>query len=378
VHFSHGAQAKSAPWLIGSVIGGRYRLRGRLAAGGMGEIWKAEHLTLGTTAAVKLVDTADRDNPHEILARFQLEARAAAQLRSPHVVQILDHGVDGHVAFMVMELLEGESLEGRLERRGKLPPDEVAYILSEVCLAMEQAHAAGVIHRDLKPSNIFLARQPDGRIVTKVLDFGIAKVLKTPRESRFQTQAGVVVGTPSYMSPEQVLGKPLDARSDLWALSVIAFECIAGQRLINGETLGEIFLQICAAPLPAPSTLGTVPPSFNAWFERATARDPERRFQTATEFAAALRSSLEPGSSRGMPWPSSAKAPPRSGVTWTRILSVVSLLVITSAIGIYWMMRSSHPPVVTPNVTPAWPAASADPPVSDSKSGPPRPQGGQE
>jgi eukaryotic-like serine/threonine-protein kinase len=317
---------KSSLWRAGAVVSGRYRLRAPIGAGAMGEVWRAEHVTLGTEVAVKLVDTANRDDAQETLARFQLEARAAAQLKSPHVVQILDYGADGRVAFIAMEYLEGESLEQRIERRGWLLPSEVAHILREMARAVDRAHAAGIIHRDLKPPNVFLARV-DGMEVVKVLDFGIAKMLGQPREAHLQTQAGFVVGTPAYMSPEQVLGKSVDHRSDLWQMAMIAFECMTGRRPFDGASLGQLFMAICTLPLPVPSVfaatpptlpgdasqagaggapparapLGSlppvaqVPPAFDAWFARAASRDPAQRFQSAGEMTEALFTILSPG-----------------------------------------------------------------------------------
>jgi eukaryotic-like serine/threonine-protein kinase len=276
------------------VIGGRYRLRAPIGAGAMGEVWRADHVSLGTPVAVKLVDTANRKDAQELLARFQLEARSAAQLKSPHVVQILDHGADGRVAFIAMEFLEGESLERRLERRGRLTPSEVAHLLREMALGLDRAHAAGIVHRDLKPPNVFIARA-DAAEVVKVLDFGIAKVLGAPREAHLETQAGFVVGTPAYMSPEQVLGRPIDHRSDLWQMAIIAFECMTGKRPFDGETLGQLFIAVCSLPIPAPSSIGPVPPGFDAWFARGADRNPAMRFGSAGEMAEALRFILAPG-----------------------------------------------------------------------------------
>jgi serine/threonine-protein kinase len=260
----------------------------------MGEVWRADHLTLGTSVAVKLIDTTNRDDAAEMLARFRQEAWAAAQLKSPHVVQILDHGADGRVAFMAMELLEGESLEQRLSRRGRLTPSEVAHVLREMARGIERAHAAGIIHRDLKPPNVFIARV-DGTEVLKVLDFGIAKTMGPSRDVHLQTQNGFVVGTPAYMSPEQVLGKPIDHRSDLWQMAILTFECITGKRPFDGETLGQLFMAVCTLPLPVPSSHAPVPDGFDAWFARAASRDPSGRFTSAREMAEALGAILAPG-----------------------------------------------------------------------------------
>jgi serine/threonine-protein kinase len=281
-------------WHAGTVIGGRYRLAAKIGAGAMGEVWRAEHLSLGTTVAMKLVDTRAQEDGQTVLARFQLEARSAAQLKSPHVVQILDHGVEGSIAFIAMEMLEGESLERRIERRGVLLPAEVAHVVREMARGVERAHAAGIIHRDLKPPNVFLA-QHDGVEIVKVLDFGIAKLLSPSRAAHLQTQEGFVVGTPAYMSPEQVLGKELGVASDLWQMGIIAFECLTGRRPFDGETLGQLFVMICSAPLPMPSSVARVPAGFDAWFTRAAARDPRERFRSATDLAEALAAILAPG-----------------------------------------------------------------------------------
>ena len=285
---------KRSLWQAGALIGGRYRLVAPIGAGAMGEVWRADHTSLGTSVAVKLVDTANSEDVGELLGRFQLEARAAAQLRSPHIVQILDHGVDAGVAFMAMELLEGESLEQRIERRGKLTASEAAHVLRELARGLDRAHAAGIVHRDLKPPNVFIARV-DSVEVVKVLDFGIAKIVGTPKDAHLQTQAGFVVGTPAYMSPEQVLGKSVDHRSDLWQLAIIAFECILGKRPFDGPTLGQLFMAVCTLPMPVPSAIGPVPPGFDAWFARGADRDPARRFASASEMADALGAVLAPG-----------------------------------------------------------------------------------
>jgi serine/threonine-protein kinase len=282
------------PWSAGAVVGGRYRLVAPLGRGAMGEVWRADHLTLATQVAVKLIDVAATADGPQLRARFLHEARAAAQLKSAHVVQILDHGVEGRIAYIAMELLEGETLGDRLARAGRLPPAEVALIVAEVAVALGHAHEAGIVHRDLKPANVFLARV-DGREVAKILDFGIAKRAATAADAHLQTGAGLVVGTPAYMSPEQVMGGPIDWRSDLWQLGAVAFECLCGRCPFEASTLGGLFMQICSAPLAAPSTVAPVPAGFDAWFARALARAPGERFRSARELAAALGAVLAPG-----------------------------------------------------------------------------------
>jgi serine/threonine-protein kinase len=266
----------------------------------MGEVWQAEHVVLRTPVAVKMIVDAgfDAANPlrEELVARFFREAQAAAALRSPHVVQILDHGVDG-VPYIAMELLEGETLEQRLERHATIPYHQTAEIVTHVARAISKAHEVGIVHRDLKPGNVFIVRNDDEEIA-KVLDFGIAKV--TPVAgledgANLATRTGSVVGTPCYMSPEQAMGhKNIDHRSDLWSLAVITFECVVGQRPFDSDALGDLIVSICARPIPVPSKLARVPEGFDAWWAKAACREVEGRFQSAKELAEALRVVLAP------------------------------------------------------------------------------------
>ncbi len=274
------------------VLAGRYRLEIRLGAGGMGTIWRAEHLVLQAPVAVKLIDR-EAVPDEDTVARFLREAKAAAALRSPHVVQIIDYGVDELIPFMVMELLEGENLAQRLKRIRRLSRQDTARILTHVGRAMQRAHEAGVVHRDLKPDNVFIVKNGDEELA-KVLDFGVAKVQEAafgPESTR--TRTGSILGTPFYMSPEQAQGnKAVDYRTDLWALGVIAFECLTGKRPFYSDGLGDLVLTICVRDLPIPSDIAPVPLGFDAWFAQACARDPEARFQSAREMTEALRDAL--------------------------------------------------------------------------------------
>jgi serine/threonine protein kinase len=287
------------------VLVGRYRLDERLGAGGMGSIWRAQHLVLAAPVAVKLIDR-EAIPDEETLQRFMREAQSAATLRSPHVVQILDYGVDDKLPFIVMELLDGENLAQRLRRLGRLSPADTARIVTHIGRAVGRAHEAGIVHRDLKPENVFLIRNEDEEIA-KVLDFGVAKVsvgaLGHVGEEGTRTRTGSILGTPYYMSPEQAQGnKTVDARSDLWSLGVIAFECLTGKRPFYSDGLGDLVLQICIRDIPVPSDVGSVPIGFDAWFARAVARDPDARFQSARELTDALREVLG-GEAREPQWP---------------------------------------------------------------------------
>lgn len=270
---------------------GRYRLETMLGAGGMGTIWRAQHLVLNAPVAVKVIDrTVIPDE--ETLARFMREAQSAAALRSPHVVQILDYGIDGKVPFMAMELLEGENLAQRIKRQKRLSPQETFRVISHIARAISRAHEAAIVHRDLKPENVFLVKNEDEEIA-KVLDFGVAKVERHALSEGTRTRTGSILGTPFYMSPEQAQGnRTVDSRSDLWAIGVIAFECLTGKRPFYSDGLGDLVLAICVRDIPLPSSIASVPIGFDAWWNRAVARDPDKRFQTAKELTEALREAL--------------------------------------------------------------------------------------
>lgn len=273
-----------------ATVAGKYRLSRMLGRGGMGSVWEGIHATLGTRVAVKFID-AEHANSAEARRRFENEARAAATLRSKHVVEVYDHGLmeDGR-PFIVMEFLDGEPLDRRLDRVGRLPARDTSRLVSMVCRALSKAHAAGIVHRDLKPDNVFLVwDDEDGSDVVKVVDFGIAKFTdsKGPTSA---TRTGSVLGTPYYMSPEQARGlRTVDHRSDLWSVGVIAYRCITGHLPFEGEAVGDVLVKLCTAALPVPSAIAPdVPPAFDAWFARALSREPEGRFQSAAELSSSL------------------------------------------------------------------------------------------
>jgi serine/threonine-protein kinase len=275
----------------GTVVAGRFQLVRELGRGGMGAVWRAHHLGLNAPCAIKLM-IGDAAGCPDTRARFEAEAHVAAQLRSPYVVQILDYGVWEETPYIVMELLEGEDLDQRLARLGRLDPREVARIARHLSRALAKAHAAGLIHRDLKPANVFLTIEDDAE-VAKILDFGIARQTRTDLAGP-KTKTGVVLGTPYYMSPEQARGTGgVDYRSDLWSLGVIVFRCMTGRLPFQSRAFGELLIKIMFSPLPVPSQVAPVPEGFDAWWARATAREPEARFQSAREMADALEKVVE-------------------------------------------------------------------------------------
>ncbi|HEY2406010.1 MAG TPA: protein kinase [Polyangiaceae bacterium] len=273
------------------LVAGKYRLTRLLGRGGMGAVWEGTHTTLGTRVAVKFIDAEYAESP-EAVSRFENEARAAAKLRSKHVVEVYDHGVtDDHRPFIVMEFLQGEPLDKRLDRVGRMPPKETAQIMLQVCRALTKAHAAGIVHRDLKPENVFLVwDDEDGADIAKVVDFGIAKFTDSSMGASSSTRTGSVLGTPYYMSPEQARGlRSVDYRSDLWSAAVIAYRCIVGALPFEGEAVGDLLVKLCTSPIPVPSQIAPdVPPGFDAWLVRALNRDPQGRFNNAVELAESL------------------------------------------------------------------------------------------
>jgi serine/threonine-protein kinase len=274
------------------VVADRFRLVRMIGRGGMGSVWQAMHLGLDTPCAVKFIE-GELANVAEAHARFEREAKAAAQLRSPNVVQIFDHGVWQGRPYIAMELLEGEDLGKRLANRGgRLTPPEVNFVIQQVCRALSRAHQAGVVHRDLKPDNIFIVKDDD-RDIVKILDFGVAKSASQTLDGS-NTKTGAMLGTPYYMSPEQAQGiKSVDSRSDLWSLAVIVYQCITGRLPFESEALGDLLVKIIVSPIPTPSvTYPMAPLGFDTWWAKAADRNPDNRYPTAKAFAESLSMSL--------------------------------------------------------------------------------------
>jgi len=364
----------------------------------MGEVWLAHDTRLDTACAVKFLHASALEGP-AARARFEREARAAAQLRSPNVVQILDHGEYRGEPYIAMEMLQGEDLATRLRRLERIDPGAMLEIVTQIAKALTRAHGAGLVHRDLKPANVFIVPDDDGELV-KVLDFGVVKSIAAgaPASVRATTSSagavgathtGQMLGTPNYMSPEQATGdREIDTRSDLWSLGVLTFQCLTGRLPFVGTELGDLVMKILLDPVPKASDLvPTLGPGVDAWFERALARDPRDRFQTARELADAFAQAISgttatsvPSASPATPMPArpAERAAPilpstsmvaRRG-TWRLIVFGLAACLVVAGVARYVMSARVDPnPKTSTSVLTTSASASARPAVA-SRAGP--------
>lgn len=274
---------------VGEVINGKYRLLRLIGEGGMGSVYEARHEYLGSAVALKFLDPDLARRPG-LVARFLQEARVSAAIRSPHVVQVSDVDQSGNgLPYLVMELLEGESLQRALARTGRLPiPTALEYAV-QMLNGLEAAHNANVVHRDLKPDNVFLVPTRQGLLV-KLLDFGIAKLKISAEFQKGLTRPGVLMGTPEYMAPEQAFSADTaDLRADLYSLGVIIFEMITGRRPVSGDDPRIMAASVMAGRVPAMIEVDpSVPPALSAIVQRAMAGRPSDRFHSAAEMQAAI------------------------------------------------------------------------------------------
>ncbi|MCC6999113.1 MAG: protein kinase [Deltaproteobacteria bacterium] len=276
---------------VGQTLG-NYRITGTLGQGGMGAVFSAEHQVIGRRAAVKVLH-ADLSKDQETVRRFFNEARSSSLIKHAGIVDVLDFGYspDG-AAYLVMELLEGESLLARMRRQRKLPLVELVPIVRQIAAALGAAHGAGIVHRDLKPDNVFLVRDPEvaGGVRVKILDFGIAKLAGDSAYGVSQTRTGLVMGTPLYMAPEQCKGAgQVDRRADIYALGCMMFEMVTGQVPFIAEGAGEVMAaHIHVAPTWPRMLDPSIPPALEAIILRALSKQPEQRQHSMDELAAAV------------------------------------------------------------------------------------------
>jgi eukaryotic-like serine/threonine-protein kinase len=273
---------------VGEQAQGRYRLVRFLGAGGMGEVYEAEHLQVGKRVAVKCLWPAFASQPDQV-ERFEREARVASLVDSPHVVDVLDAGtLEDGARFFVMELLHGVTLAAELSALGALPIDRACRILTQIALGVGAAHAAGITHRDLKPENVFLSRRGTTDHV-KVLDFGISKFRRDDMDVAL-TRTGMAIGTPTYMSPEQSEGsREVDARTDIWSMGVILYRMVVGSLPFAGDSYARLLINVVTAPAPRLRThRPDASPALEALVTRCLEKSPSDRFATTAELLEAL------------------------------------------------------------------------------------------
>jgi serine/threonine protein kinase/TolB-like protein len=339
--------------VLGRIIAGRYRVLSLVGAGGMGEVYRAEHVTLKRPTALKFMRPALGDDA-DALARFRREAEQASRIAHPNVAAIYDFGdTDDGLVFLAMEFIEGESLADRLARRGRLGPADAAHVIAGAAAGLAAAHRRGILHRDLKPANIMLANDcetggeaGDHTGTVKLVDFGIARsIMGTfPRaggdavNTPALTRTGMVLGTPAYASPEQLAGEPLDARSDIYALALVSFEALTGQPAFATTNARELIAhRLLGAPRSVSEVLGSggAPwaDAVQPVFDRALASDPAKRYADATTFASELAAALGVplttpgafGASTPVSEPRTPLPPPPLAPVWRRPRALLAL-----------------------------------------------------
>jgi serine/threonine protein kinase len=276
----------------GEILAGKYRVERVLGIGGMGVVVAAQHVQLDEKVAIKfLLPTMLRNQ--EVVGRFAREARAAVKIKSEHVARVFDVGtLEDGAPYMVMEFLEGVDLAAWLQRQGPLPIEQAVDFVLQACVAVANAHGLGVVHRDLKPANLFCTRGSDGQFVVKVLDFGISKVtsLSGAGTGGSMTQTSAVMGSPYYMSPEQMQSaKDVDARTDIWALGVVLYELLTGGTPFAGESFAEIAIKVATAGFPSVRVFRPETPArLEAVLLKCLEKNKELRYANVAELALAL------------------------------------------------------------------------------------------
>ena len=289
----------------GTVVDSKYQIISCLGRGGMGAVYEARHLGTGRRVALKMINAASLAVGGDVIPRFQREARASGAIDSEHVVQVLDTGVDPQTAgpYLVMECLSGEDLQQLVQRVGPLAPEVVLRIIAQACAGLARAHETGIIHRDIKSANVFVSQREGGEVTVKILDFGIAKVRADPMSASANqgiTRTGTLLGSPLYMSPEQVLGsKDIDPRSDIFSLGATMYEALCGATPHHDcETIGLLIVAITSGRVrQVQERAPWVPAEVAAVVHQALSFDASARYQTAAEMLAAITSLLPQGPS---------------------------------------------------------------------------------
>jgi len=375
--------------VIGTVLGEKYEVTGKVAEGGMGTVFEGKHLQTGRVVALKVLRAKDLEKKVTHVRRFQREARAAGSIDTDHIARVIDTGEDEEGRpYIVMERLNGEDLAELLERVSPLHPPTAIAIAAQACRGLQKAHDAGVVHRDIKPSNLYLAEREEGEVVVKLLDFGIAKLSVTQLDNLGHetalTKAGALLGSPVYMSPEQARGKrEIDHHADIWSLGVVLYRMVSGQVPFPDLPLGELLMSICATPVPPIQDVAPwVSPELASVIHRALRLDPKERYATMSEFEAALcalvpRVSLSVAQLHALDAKSQQSVARRAEITadepppptvpppslahaersQTLLLIATGAVIALIGVGAYLALRKPPPPVPGPASPP--PAATA-------------------
>ena len=332
---------------------GPYEIVAPIGAGGMGQVWRAKDTRLEREVAVKLLPE-DYAADAQFLARFEREAKAVSALNHPHICTLHDVGREGSAHFLVMELIEGESLAERLGR-GRLPIDQVLRTGGQVASALDAAHRKGIVHRDLKPANVMLTRSG-----AKLVDFGLAKsgasaggvvagLTETPTQAKPLTQQGTILGTFQYMAPEQLEGQEADARTDIFALGALLYEMATGERAFSGKTRTSLIAAIVSStPRPVSDLVPMTPPAFEHVVRRCLEKEPDERWQSAHDVAEHLRWIAEAGSQAGVPVPLARRR--------IRLDRVLATALAAALVGIGVLVFRGRRPAAVPSYSLAIPA----------------------
>jgi serine/threonine-protein kinase len=290
-------------WL-GKIVDGRYKVIEVIGRGGMGVVYRVEHLRMGKIAAMKVLHRDLASEP-DVVARFEREAAAISKLHHPHTVQVFDFGTAGTALYLIMEYVRGVDLARMIARDGPVPWHRAAPLLAQICSALQEAHEMSIVHRDLKPENVLITRTAGGRDYAKVLDFGLAKLEQRQAPSTM-TDKQQIVGTPYFMSPEQIRGDDVDHRGDIYSMGALMFEVLTGKHLFTGSTAIGVLTKHLTAEPDAPSMRAPkmgIDPRVDHLCQKALAKDPKDRWQTAAELAEAIEEvyaeTVEHGSSPG-------------------------------------------------------------------------------
>src|SRR5438067_339960 len=271
---------------------GRYNLERTLGKGAMGVVYEGLDPRLGRRVAIKTIlkSHLDEDTARDYSMRFVREAQAVARLNHPNIVQVYDFGEEGDIAYLVMEFIKGKELKTFFDANERFDLKEAVRVMCELCDALDFAHNAGIIHRDIKPANVMI----DAQARTKLTDFRVARVQDSDKTSVERTQAGTMVGTPAYMSPEQITGANIDKRTDVFSAGIILYQFLTGEKPFTGSGAWTIAKKIIQEEPPLPSSLNNaITPLFDAVVNKALAKNPEQRFQSARDLAVALKRALE-------------------------------------------------------------------------------------